>query len=185
MKKRIIQILILILILILLIRIISLTISKYESSAISDSAIQVALYVLNRDYQSMSLNLESLFPRDEPYVYYFSVSNSNGDKTCETDMEYDLTIRTTTNLPIEYELYKNEQYTNDAAQSIIKSDDIVQDDDNTYFRVITTETETFSYNEAKKNIYQLVVRFPAKYNTINYQDIIEAIEITVDSKQII
>ena len=174
MKKRIIQILILILILILLIRIISLTISKYESSAISYSAIQVAFYVLNRDYQSMSLNLESLFPRDEPYVYYFSVSNSNGDKTCETDMEYDLTIRTTTNLPIEYELYKNEQYTNDAAQSIIKSDDIVQDDDN-----------TFSYNEAKKNIYQLVVRFPAKYNTINYQDIIEAIEITVDSKQII
>ena len=82
MKKRIIQILILILILILLIRIISLTISKYESSAISDSAIQVAFYVLNRDYQSMSLNLESLFPRDEPYVYYFSVSNSNGDKTC-------------------------------------------------------------------------------------------------------
>ena len=36
MKKRIIQILILILILILLIRIISLTISKYESSPISD-----------------------------------------------------------------------------------------------------------------------------------------------------
>ena len=167
MKKRIIQILILILILILLIRIISLTISKYESSAISDSAIQVAFYVLNRDYQSMSLNLESLFPRDEPYVYYFSVSNSNGDKTCETDMEYDLTIRTTTNLPIEYELYKNEQYTNDAAQSIIKSDDIVQDDDNTYFRVITTETETFSYNEAKKNIYQLVVRYLAKNNKIN------------------
>ena len=56
MKKRIIQILILILILILLIRIISLTISKYESSAISDSAIQVAFYVLNSDYQSKSLN---------------------------------------------------------------------------------------------------------------------------------
>ena len=183
MKKRIIQILILILILILLIRIISLTISKYESSAISDSAIQVAFYVLNRDYQSMNLNLESLFPRDEPYVYYFFVSNSNGDKTCETDMEYDLTIRTTTNLPIEYELYKNDQYTNATAQNIIKSDDIVQDDDSTYFRVLTTET--FSYNEAKKNIYQLVVRFPEKYNTINYQDIIEAIEITVDSKQII
>ena len=179
MKKRIIQILILILILILLIRIISLTISKYESSAISDSAIQVAFYVLNRDYQSMSLNLESLFPRDEPYVYYFFVSNSNGDKTCETDMEYDLTIRTTTNLPIEYELYKNDQYTNATAQNIIKSDD------STYFRGLTTETETFSYNEAKKNIYQLVVRFPEKYNTINYQDIIEAIEITVDSKQII
>lgn len=100
-------------------------------------------------------------------------------------MEYDLTIRTTTNLPIEYELYKNDQYTNATAQNIIKSDDIVQDDDSTYFRVLTTETETFSYNEAKKNIYQLVVRFPEKYNTINYQDIIEAIEITVDSKQII
>lgn len=185
MKKRIIQILILILVLILLIRIISLTISKYESSATSDPAIQVAFYVLNRDYQTMNLKLDSLFPRDEPYTYYFSISNSNGEKTCETDMEYDLSIRTTTNLPIEYELYKNDKYTNATAQNIIKTNDIIQDDDGTYFRTITTDTETFSYKEAKKNTYQLVVKFPEKYNTINYQDIIEAIEITVDSKQII
>ena len=37
----------------------------------------------------------------------------------------------------------------------------------------------------KENIYQLVVYFPQKYNTINYQDIIEGIEISVDSKQVI
>lgn len=159
--------------------------SKYESRATAKSNIEVAFYVINKDYQNMSLNLDSLFPRDEPYIYTFSISNSDGTNMCETDMEYDLAIRTTTNLPIEYELYMNEKYNDSGATSIIKTNEITQDSDSTYFRVITTNTETFTYKEEKTNVYQLVLRFPKKYNTINYQDIIEGIEITVNSRQII
>ena len=50
---------------------------------------------------------------------------------------------------------------------------------------MTTEKEELKYKEPKTNTYQLVVSFPSNYNTENYQDIIEAIEINVDGKQII
>ena len=184
-RKRIIKLLILVFVLILLIKMISFTSSKYESRANTKPNIIVAFYVLNKDYQSMNLNLDELFPREEPYIYTFSISNTKGQKRCQTDLEYELSIKTTTNLPITYELYKNQNYNDDNATSIKKTDEIIQDEDGTYFRIITTETESFSFREDETNIYQLVVHFPQEYNTINYQDIIEGIEITVNSKQII
>ena len=184
-RKRIIKLLILVFVLILLIKMISFTYSKYESRANTKPNIIVAFYVLNKDYQSMNLNLDELFPSEEPYIYTFSISNTKGQKRCQTDLEYELSIKTTTNLPITYELYKNQNYNDDNATSIKKTDEIIQDEDGTYFRIITTETESFSFREDETNIYQLVVHFPQEYNTINYQDIIEGIEITVNSKQII
>ena len=107
-RKRIIKLLILVFVLILLIKMISFTYSKYESRANTKPNIIVAFYVLNKDYQSMNLNLDELFPREEPYIYTFSISNTKGQKRCQTDLEYELSIKTTTNLPITYELYKNQ-----------------------------------------------------------------------------
>lgn len=185
LAKKTIKLLILLLCLILLIRLISLTLSKYESSAKTTPNIQIAFYVMKDDFQSMSLNLDSLFPSDEPKIYGFSVSNQEGDKVCATDMEYTLKIRTTTNLPIKYDLYMNQNYNDSGAQSIVKSDNVEKDEDETYFRIITTDTIEFTHDVPMTNTYQLVVTFPAEYNTINYKDIIEGIEITVDSKQII
>lgn len=185
LAKKLVQILILLLSLILLIRIISLTFARYESRANTNSNIEVAFYVINKDFSKMNLNLDSLFPSDEPYIYYFSISNTDGTNICETDMEYDLTIRTTTNLPIEYDLYMNQQYNDEGATSIIKENKIEQDENGTYFRIITTEKEEFSYLNEKENIYQLVLKFPSQYSHINYQDVIEGIEITVDSRQVI
>lgn len=183
--KKIIQILILILSLLLLVKMISITLSRYQSSANGNPNIQVAFYVIQKDFSTMTLNLDSLFPRDEPYVYTFSIANTNGVKMCETDMEYDLQIRTTTNLPITYELYMNENYDASGATNIIKSNEIIQDEDNTYFRMLKVDTQNFTHTQEKTNIYQLVIYFPAEYNTIDYQDIIEGIEISVNSKQVI
>ncbi len=185
LAKKTIKLLILLLCLILLIRLISLTLSKYESSAKTTPNIQIAFYVMKDDFQSMSLNLDSLFPSDEPRTYGFSVSNQDGDRICATDMEYTLKIRTTTNLPIKYDLYMNQNYNDSGAQSIIKSDTVEKDENETYFRIITTDKIELTHDIPVTNTYQLLVTFPAEYNTINYKDIIEGIEITVDSKQII
>lgn len=183
--KLVIKFLILALILLLLAKLISFTLSKYESLARTNTDVDVALYLFNTDFQTMTLNLDSLFPSDELHVYTFSIGNTDGKDTAQTDLEYNLTIRTTTNLPIEYELYMNQNYADSDATSIIKTNTIEQDEDGTYFRIITTDTITLKYTDVTTNIYQLVLYFPAIYNTIDYQDIIEAIEINVDSKQII
>jgi hypothetical protein len=165
----------------ILIRIFALTLSKYESTTSSDANIDIAFYVLNEDYQAMTLNLDSLFPQDELYEYTFSISNEKDGHVAETNLKYNLQIRTTTNLPLSFKLYMN-----DGNEDIITESKIVQEDDgyDTYFLKMSTEEQYFFYDTAKTNTYKLTIEFPAKYNTVDYQDIIEALEINVASEQI-
>lgn len=178
------KLVILIICFVILLRIFTLILSRYESTSNSTANVDVAFYLLKEDYQKMTLNLDSLFPQDEEYVYTFSIGNQEGTKTAETNIEYNLSIRTTTNLPITYELYMNEKHTDSGAKNIIKSNSIKQDEDGTYFRNITTDKVTLDYNQPTTNVYELVVKFPSTYNTTNYQDILEVFEIIVDGKQI-
>lgn len=165
----------------ILLRIVTLVLARYESETNSIANVDVAFYLLNEDFQEMTLNLDSLFPQDDAYQYTFSIGNIDGDKTAQIDMEYELTIRTTTNLPLTYELYK---MNGTQKENVVLTNDIYQDDYETYFRKITTPNEALNYKEPKTNNYQLVVYFPENYNTTNYQDIIEVIEINVTSHQV-
>ncbi len=99
-------------------------------------------------------------------------------------MQYDLVIRTTTNLPLEYELYLNSVYTDANAENAIIDSQVIQDTDGTYFNKFTTDTKYFSHSYNETNTYQLVVYFPETYVDEMYQDIVDSIEITVNSKQI-
>ncbi len=177
--KLLVNILFLILIFILLNR----TFAKYKTEATSQAEIQAAFYLLNDEYQTAEVKLDSLEPRDDEYVYSFSVSNNKSNKRTETSLEYELKIVTTTNLPLSYKLYKNEDYK--TGTNIITSDTILPDEYGTFFRTICTEKEIFTYSENKTNIYTLVVKFPKEYNKTEYQDIIEAIVIEIESKQLI
>ncbi len=177
--KLLVNILFIILIFILLNR----TFAKYKTEATSQAEIQAAFYLLNDEYQTAEVKLDSLEPRDDEYVYSFSVSNNKSNKRTETSLEYELKIVTTTNLPLSYKLYKNEDYK--TGTNIITSDTILPDEYGTFFRTICTEKEIFTYSENKTNIYTLVVKFPKEYNKTEYQDIIEAITIAIESRQLI
>lgn len=177
--KLLVNILFIILIFILLNR----TFAKYKTEATSQAEIQAAFYLLKDEYQTAEVKLDSLEPRDDEYVYSFSVSNNKSNKRTETSLEYELKIVTTTNLPLSYKLYKNEDYK--TGTNIITSDTILPDEYGTFFRTICTEKEIFTYSENKTNIYTLVVKFPKEYNKTEYQDIIEAIVIEIESKQLI
>lgn len=161
------------------------TLSKYTSNSSSDVKTDVAFYIVKTDYKTEEILLDEIVPREEPYVYTFEVSNNDGKNRTETNLSYDLSIRTTTNLPLEYELYLNEDYKDSGASTIFTSDNTEQDFDSTYFRNFKTDTKYFSYLYDEKNTYQLVVRFPKDYIDYKYQDIYESIEITIKSKQIV
>lgn len=178
------KLVILVLCLCIIIRIFTLVLSKYESESSANADVDIAFYLLKEDYKTMTLNLASLFPQDNAYVYTFSIGNEDGDKKAEIDLVYNLTLRTTTNLPLTYELYMNEEYTASGAQNIILENTIGTDENGTYFRTMTTDPITLQYTNPTTNLYQLVVYFPSSYNTNNYQDIIEALEITVHSEQV-
>ena len=176
--------LILIIFIILLI-IVPITYSKFQSHAKSNADVKTAFYIIDSNSENKQIILDKMIPQDEPYTYNFIVANNNGEKRCETNMEYTLTITTTTNLPLTYKLYLNEKYTDLNSKNIIISEETAPDDDGTYFKTIKTNKLTFSHEKDESNIYQLVVEFPKQYNTTDYQDSVEAIIINVDSKQII
>lgn len=159
------------------------TFAKYKTESVSQAEIQAAFYLLNDEYQSAEVKLDSLEPRNDEYVYSFSISNNKSNKRTETSLEYELKIVTTTNLPLSYKLYKNEDY--QTGTNIIVSDSILPDEYGTFFRTICAGKETFTHTEDETNIYTLIVKFPRQYNQTEYQDIIEAIFIEIESKQLI
>ena len=180
-----IKFIILILCLVIIVHIFSLTLSRYESESESNADIDIAFYVLNEDYQSMTLNLGKIVPRAEPYIYNFTISNEKDGKIAETDIEYELTLRMTTNLPLEYNLYMNEEDTSTKINTEGIEENIIQDEDGTYFKTLTKNKQEFKYSVSTLNKYTLVVYFPEEYNTEDYQDRIDIVEINVDAKQII
>lgn len=98
-------------------------------------------------------------------------------------MEYFVKITTTTNLPLTYALYLNQEYNDNGATNIITNDVVEADEDGTYFKKMTTDYKTFLHSRDEINFYQLTVVFPEEYTDIKYQGIIEGINISIDSKQ--
>ena len=178
------KLIILILCFLIIARLFVLVLSKYESISNSYANVDIAFYILKEDYKTMTINLASLLPQEDEYVFEFSIGNEEDGEIAEVDLEYELALKTTTNLPLTYKLYMNEQYTDETATNIIKENNVSSDEYGTYFRTMTTDKITLPYTQGKTNLYQLVINFPANYNEEIYQDIIELLEITVNAYQV-
>lgn len=165
-------------ILFLLLLLVPITYSRFESIKNTKTGIDAAFYVVDTNVEEKSLQLGSIVPSDEEYIYYFTISNYKETKRAEVNIEYDLKIKTTTNLPLTYDLYKD-----GSNESIILSQQVEEDEYGTYFNVITTNKEELPFNSDVINKYKLVVKFPKIYNTFNYQNIVEGVMIIVDSRQ--
>lgn len=186
-KKRVrlyLKFVILLLCFFVIIRMFTLTLSKFQSKTNSNPNIDIAFYILKEDYQTMQLNLGSIIPRNEPYIYYFSIANTDGTNTAEVNMKYNVKIKATTNLPIDYKLYLEDNETKEEVNVIINNE-VQKDEYNTCFRLLDTEDRIFYYTTPETNIYKLVITFPEIYHSIKYENIIESIEILVDAKQIV
>lgn len=165
-------------------RIFILVLSKYESISNSYANVDIAFYLLKEDYKTMTIDLASIVPRDNEYIFEFSIGNQEGEQIAEVDLEYELTLRATTNLPLGYKLYLNEEYTSEGSTNIIKENTVNADEYGTYFRTMTTEKILLKYTEGKTNLYQLVVTFPQNYNSEIYQNVLELLEINVNAEQV-
>ena len=163
------------------------TFSSYQTVVVGDISSNIAFYLTKGQYQVQQIYLSSLTPRNEPYVYTFSVTNSEGNKISDVDVEYVLKIVATTNLPLRYELYMNENYTDNGATNLVTNQNttIDRDEHNTIFKTITLGSEELLYSTASTNNYTLLIYYDASENNAKYQDTIESIRIVTDSRQII
>ncbi len=163
------------------------TLSKYQTTSTGNVNSNIAFYLFKTDYQVQRIKLADIKPSSVPNVYTFSISNQNNSKISDVDIEYILRIVTTTNIPLRYQLYKNEDYQSNDATNLINGNNttIYQDDDGTYFQKFEFSTEELLYSTPKTNNYTLVVYYDDTNKEFKYQDTVESIRIIIDSKQII
>ena len=82
--------------------------ARYEIRAKINANLDKALYIFEDDKLSFNLDSEGIIPSNNPYTYRFSVSNFNATKHSDVDLSYKVKVRTTTNLPISVNIYRNE-----------------------------------------------------------------------------
>ena len=161
------------------------TFAFYNSNASLSLDIQTAIYVVEPGEMSFNIDLEKIIPSDEPYIYTFSVSNFDEEKRTDVDLEYDLEVITTTNLPLNYKLYYNayDLSTND----IITTRDIRQDEDSSYYNYFKVDQKySFTYKENQTHIYYLIIEFPTTYkDIIEYSDAIDNIQVKINTQQVL
>ncbi len=174
-----------IIILAILLFIVPITYSRFQSTRTPNAEIDTAFYIIDSNYETKSVHLDDLVPSATPYTYNFTVANNNGTDRAETDIEYTIEITSTTNLPLTYALYLNQEYTDEDSTNIIINDTTQPDEYGTYFKKMVTESKKFSHLKDESNSYQMTVVFPKEYEDFEYQGIIEGIIITVKSKQVI
>lgn len=174
-----------IIILAILLFIVPITYSRFQSTRTPNTEIETAFYIIDSNYETKSVHLDDLVPSDTPYTYNFTVANNNGTDRAETDIEYTIEITSTTNLPLNYALYLNQEYTDEDSTNIIINDTTQPDEYGTYFKKMVTESKKFFHLKDESNSYQMTVVFPKEYEYFEYQGIIEGISITVKSKQVI
>ena len=161
--------------------------ARYEMNSKLVANIDKALYLFNSEKLSFNLDPDGIIPSDTPYTYRFSVANFTESKNSDVDLTYKVKIRTTTNLPITIQLYRNQLPSDNGAINILTGSQNVQDEDGAWYRVynVNTEYEMYFANQTT-DYYTMVVNFPAIYATdTTYANSIENIEVTLESKQMI
>ena len=109
--------------------------ARYEVNTKLNANIKRALYILGTDNLSFNLEPDGIVPSDNPYVYKFSVSNFNEKNDTDVDIYYSVSVKTTTNLPINIKLYRNENYDDNNSTNIFGGSSLVQDVDGAWYNL--------------------------------------------------
>lgn len=161
--------------------------ARYEMNSRLVANIDKALYIFETDEVRFNLDPDGIIPSNEPYIYRFSVSNFNESHQSDVDLSYHVSVRTTTNLPITIQLYRNQLPGDAGAINLFHSVQNVQDEDNAWYHVYDVQNDyTMNYSSETTDYFTLVINFPAVYaSDLTYVNSIENIEVSLESKQIV
>ena len=161
-----------------------ITQARYETDTKARVLPSIAFFVVGVESQNKQIKLESIVPRTEPYLYSFEVSNFNDSKKANVDLTYSIEIITTTNMPLNYKVYKG----NVNGDEIVDEDFITTDENGVYYRHFKIDgVSEMNYQERVTDTYILWVEFPLQYknNPIDYAGIIDLVDIKINAEQVV
>ena len=161
-----------------------ITQARYESQTDINVSPNLAFFVVDVGSQTGQIQLDSMLPSDTPYIYSFNVSNFKDNKRANVDLTYSIEIITTTNMPLNFKIYKG----NSSTQDEIDSDTFTTDSNGVYYRhLLINDISTFSYSANQTDVYKLWVEFPLQYknNPNDYAGIIDLVDIKINAEQVV
>ena len=138
-----------IILVIILIIFVPITFSRYQTISSSNALVDIAFYIISSSMQTENLVMKEIGPDDNSYVYTFSVSNFKDNQRLETKAKYNIVIKTTTNIPFTYKLYKEN---GTKLEDISQGEKIEQDEDGMYFRIIETKEYEFGFTKDETDL---------------------------------
>lgn len=162
---------------------INFTQARYENETNISISPTLAFFIVDVESQTQHIKLEEMTPRVEPYLYTFNVSNFNSEKRANVDLTYAIEIITTTNIPLNYQVFKGNGTSNS-----IDADTTTTNTDGVYFRhLVMNGVSTMNYNADVTDTYTLRVEFPIEYknNAEAYEGIIELVDIKINAEQVV
>ena len=158
--------------------------ARYESNTVIDLKPTLAFFIVDVESQSKQIKLEGMVPRNEPYLYTFNVSNFNEERRANVDLTYTIEIVTTTNMPLNFRLFRGSANSSNE----VDSDTITSDDNGVYFRhLVINDTNVMNYSSDVTDVYTLWVEFPIEYqnNADDYAGIIELVDVRIRAEQVV
>ena len=151
------------------------TYSVYTSS----NEIQVTQSIAKFNFQTIStdkieLTIDNIVPGDIE-EYEFSVTNTVDKKASDVMIEYQITLKTLNSMPVFYELYYGDQ--------VVMTCDGSAERDEKNLLTCAAPIKKLNVGKVEKHDYKLKVNFPEQYNSYVYADLIDFVDIHIDSWQ--
>ena len=177
---------VLLLIMLIVLRNSKFTQARYESSTLVNITPSIAFFIVDVQSQSGQIELDRMIPSASPYFYQFNVSNFDAttNKNANVDLTYSIEIITTTNIPLNYRIYKG----NNMNENVVDSDTVTTDANGVYYRhLVINDVSVMNRNTSQTDVYTLWVEFPLQFKNspAAYSGIIELVDIKIDAEQVV
>lgn len=157
-----------------------ITYSFFNSNAALASSNQgIASFVFEtNNLDRIDLNLNGLIPGEER-EYLFSVTNAREDVISDITAEYQLSIKTYHFMPLKIELYQ----VNEESEVLFGICDEESARNSSNELVCTMPISTLVNSEKQVDNYKLKIVFPEEYNDVSYSNLVDYLNIEINSWQ--
>lgn len=162
------------------------TYTRYESTADVNANANVAFFVIEQGLYENQIYVNGLVPSDTSKYYRFYVTNKKDNKRADVDLQYTIKFETTTNLPLTYEIIRNQTF-EEPHTNIISTPTQRQDDYGVYYNVYNcNDVRQFLHTRDEVDSYVLKVSFPSSESDSpdKYQGVIEMFSIIITASQV-
>lgn len=156
-----------------------ITYSVFTSNSNVNMNQKIAKFIFDaKPVDELELSLNDMYP-GVTKEYQFSVSNNSSGKRSNVTLNYNMVIKTYHFMPTTIKLYRIES---EKETLIITCDETYTRNDNNEL-VCNTETTEMSYSSSEVHDYKLEVAFPSDYSDESYADLVDYINIEINSWQ--